>query len=513
MKMAQLQFPMFEDDGGKPNNLQNKPFNEQDAPLNRFQGAIAFSAVGDALGWPTEFGHYPSSVTNRAARFPLTDYVEWEKLVGGRWWGYRETIRPGSYSDDTQLSLSIARCIDERGEFVPEKFAFFELPLWLVYEQGGGRSIKLAARTLASSRREWWNNFYHRKSGKNNTDYRNAGANGAAMRVLPVALVNVSNEEKLFQDAFTNTIITHGHPRAILSTMLYAGLVAFLIRQNGSDRNEVVTFLEHAIHSATKPLQQLSILESWLQEWNKKPFQDKLFNNLFQDTRTEALKYLNAIPNLLDKDAKEYYVFTGAHKEPFKGSGLSTVFVAMYLFLKYFNEPEKALLTAVNMLGSDTDTIANFVGGLHGAYHGLSAIPNRLLEGLQDKEYLLDVASQLYQIATGEALPFHVPITHFDRKDALLKVLAWEIGLHEMFWDLLAEESRLVHPALGAGTVKRKEVKPIAREDYEAKLVEIEFDCGQTCTFHSRVSKNGNVGESLASELKRGLGKHLDQLF
>jgi hypothetical protein len=185
----------------------------------------------------------------------------------------------------------------------------------------------------------------------------------------------------------------------------------------------------------------------------------------------------------------------------------------VYLFLKHLNEPEEALLTAVNMLGSDTDTIANFVGGLQGAHHGLSAIPGPLLEGLQDRKYLLDIASQLYQIVTGEALSSHVPITHFDQKDALLKVLAWEIGLHEMFWDLLAEESRLVHPALGPGTVKRKEVKPIAREDYEAKLIKLEFDCGQTCIFHSRVSKNGEIGESLASEVKQGLGKYLDELF
>jgi ADP-ribosylglycohydrolase len=507
--MTQTQLPLFGDEANALSDSPAQSVAQQEAPLDRFQGAIAFSAIGDALGWPTEFGRYPPSTPRRSGPFRLTNFVGWEKRIGGRWWGYRETIRPGSYSDDTQLALCIARCIDERGEFNPEKFAYFELPLWLVYEQGGGRSIKLAARTLVSNKREWWHNFYRRKSGNTYIDYRNAGANGAAMRVLPIALVNAYDENKLFCDAFVNAVVTHGHPRAILGTLLYAGLVAFLVQKQSSDHNEILEFLEHILDSSTVPLRQLSILETWLREWNKKPLDGKLFQDLFQNTRTEARKYLHAIPSALSKDAREYYVFTGAHGEPFKGSGLSTVLVAIYLFLKYQNEPETALLTAVNTLGSDTDTIANFVGGLFGSYHGLDAVPKRLLEGMQDREYLLSVAAKLHRVVTGEALSHRVPAVSFNRKDAMLRVLAWEIGLHEMFWDLLSEGNRLVHPSLGPGTIRRKEVRPIPREGYEAKLIEVAFDCGQTCTFHSRVAKDGRVRESLASELKRGLAGNL----
>jgi ADP-ribosylglycohydrolase len=97
--------------------------------VERFRGAILGLAVGDALGWPNEFpGHRTK---------PATRFIEWEKLVGGRFWGYRDRILPGEYSDDTQLTLALARSVLRTGGLDVEKFAYEELPLWLQYERGG----------------------------------------------------------------------------------------------------------------------------------------------------------------------------------------------------------------------------------------------------------------------------------------------------------------------------------------------------------------------------------------
>ncbi len=200
--------------------LPEEPSKKKSIPsLERFQGALLLSTVGDALGWPTEFlkplngnGHKPPFDV------PVRSFVEWKKLVGGKWWGYEEKIAPGAYSDDTQLALAIARCITETGEFEPERFAYEELPLWLQYERGGGKSVKTAARKLVGKNASWLRNFY--KQGELN--YKEAGANGAAMRNLPIALANVTNEERIIKDSFLNAIITHGHPRAILGAILLA---------------------------------------------------------------------------------------------------------------------------------------------------------------------------------------------------------------------------------------------------------------------------------------------------
>ncbi|HZU03318.1 MAG TPA: ADP-ribosylglycohydrolase family protein [Ktedonobacteraceae bacterium] len=86
------------------------------------------------------------ATANRRFEVPLRSFIEWKKLVGGKWWGYEEVIEPGAYSDDTQLALAVSRCIAETGDFEPERFAYEELPLWLQYERGGGRSVKTAAK-------------------------------------------------------------------------------------------------------------------------------------------------------------------------------------------------------------------------------------------------------------------------------------------------------------------------------------------------------------------------------
>ncbi len=468
--------------------------------LDKFRGAMVFSSIGDALGWPTEFGRYPSIVAKRFGKNYLSDFIEWEKVVGGRYWGYREKISEGDYSDDTQLSLSVARCINEYGDFQPDRFAYSELPFWLSYERGGGRSIKTAARNLAQTKREWKSNFYTRE----NLSYRNAGANGAAMRVTPIALVNPNNPDRLYQDAFLNAIVTHGHPRAILGSVVYASAVNFLLNESKLCDRTFCEYLRNVTEHFSEYLKDFELAYKWTEEWDKKPLNGLKFKETFQKTRAETIKYLEGIEQKINSEDSEYYKFTGALDPRLRGSGTSTVFVALYLFIKYLNDPQKAMFTAVNMLGSDTDTIANFVGGLFGAYYGLSVVPPELLNRLQDKEYILKVAEDLYSIVTGEATAKHIPLRkHFNREDASLRILAWEIGLHEMFWDTLEEGKGIVHPALGHGIIKEKVTKPIQREGYHARLIRVSFDCGQTCIFHSRVASDGTLSESLSKNMSR----------
>jgi len=483
-----IQFGLFDGKGLVGNYGHNGQL------LDKFKGAMAFSSVGDALGWPTEFGRYPSTVLKQFGKNYLTDFVEWEKIVGGRYWGYREKIRKGDYSDDTQLTLSVARCVNEHGDFQPDKFAYFELPFWLSYERGSGRSIKTAARSFAQTRKGWMSNFY----SQGGISYRNAGANGAAMRILPIALVNVKDTDRLYRDAFRNAIVTHGHPRAILGSIIYASAISLLLRETSFRNGNFCEYLHDVIVHSSDSLGGHDFICDWVEEWDKSPLNSLSFRDVFEKTKDESTKYLKGIREKIDSADREYYKFTGALDPRFRGSGISTVLVAVYLFSKYLDDPLKAILTAVNMLGSDTDTIANLVGGLFGAHYGLSVVPPELLDRLQDREYILKTAESLCAIMLGEAMAKSAPITAFDRRDAFLWILAWEIGLHEMFWDALEEGEHIVHPVLGRGVIKGKERKPIQRAGYEVKLIKVSFDCGQTCIFHHRVAKDGMLSESLS---------------
>ncbi len=468
--------------------------------LDKFEGALLCGTVGDALGWPTEFLR---TTNGRRPPFhlPVKDFVSWEKLVGGKWWGYDERIGPGEYSDDTQLTLAVARCIAQTGQFEPERFAFEELPLWLQYERGGGKSIKTAARRLIGKNADWQHNFYKQRE----LDYKTAGANGAAMRNLPIALVNVNDESRLIKDSFLNAIITHGHPRAILGAILFALAVKYALTATyGIAIKQFIEYLRDGMNNVGKAITDDDRLTRWIHLWEEEKGAQS-FRQSFKQTYQEALNYLKSIDQYLNADTESYYTFVGALEPLTKGSGMATVCVAIYLFIKYLEEPETALITAVNMLGSDTDTIGMFLGSLLGAYHGKKAVPLHLSAEVQDRDYLLKTAQWLHSIAAGEQGDFIAEKQTIQRTDAYYRILAWEIGLHEMFWDVLREGGIVIHPTLGRGTITKTEVRPIKRDDYVAKLIHIKFDCGQSCIFHSRVEHSEKVSESLAKEVTRAL--------
>jgi len=471
-------------------------------PLDRFQGAMLFSAVGDALGWPTEFLQ-PDSKRTPPFEIPVQDFVQWKKLVGGKWWGYEQKIAPGEYSDDTQLTLAISRCITEKGVFEPERFAYEELPLWLQYERGGGKSIKTAARKLIGKNANWQRNFY--KQGE--LDYRGAGANGAAMRNLPIALVNVNDESQLIRDSFLNAIITHGHPRAILGAILFGLAVKYALSTSQEITYEsFVEYLCSGMMKVGKVATHDEQITSWIQAWEDNGHEEKsTFGAAFNKVHQEALNNLRSMHQYMSAEPKAYYTFVGALSPATKGSGLATVCAAIYMFLRYIDQPEEALATAVNTFGSDTDTIGLFVGALLGAYHGVKAVPLHLSNKVQDRDYLLKTAKRLRTIASGGQSGVLFESKSVERQDAYFMILAWEIGLHEMFWDDIEVGGVLVHPTLGRGKIVDKEVKPIKRDGYVAKLIHMKFDCGQSCVFHSRVENNEKVSESLAQDVANAL--------
>jgi ADP-ribosylglycohydrolase len=489
------QLYLFDEQPEKPKRTGAIP------PVEKFQGALLLSAIGDALGWPTEFLKAPNG-HRLPFKLPIHDFVGWHKLVGGKWWGYDQYIEPGMYSDDTQLALAIARSITDKGEFDTERFAYEELPLWLQYEQGGGRSVKTAARKLVGKNASWLNNFYR----QDKLDYREAGANGAAMRNLPIALSNVANEPKMIIDSFLNTIVTHGHPRAILGTIVFALAVNYALTRQQITVEDMQQYLHDQLSHIGKIIATDDRIGSWIYQWNKSTQGTKTpFKQVFRNTYHELLGFLKAIQSHFSNDDMAYYAFVGALNPETKGSGLSTVCCALYLFLKYLTEPVKALTVAANMYGSDTDTIAVFLGALLGAYHGLSAIPKQWQEQVQDHDYIIETATRLHSIAAHEQQNFKLFQKLSNRRDAYFRMLAWEIGLHEMFWDALGKGGVIVHPTLGRGTIVEKIEQPIKREGYTVKLIHIQFDSGQTCVFHSRVHNNEQVSESLTQELVAAL--------
>lgn len=370
-------------------------------PETKYKGSIKLSAIGDALGWITEFEKSTQSLNEKFGTERIDSFHTWKKTVGGRFYGFIDTIKAGSYSDDTQLLLAVARCIKKDGSLDHNNFAKNELPNWLDYARGGGRTVKTAADKIQRKSVKWFNNFYNFKVNGENYDYKESGANGAAMRVLPIALANLGNTEKIKEEIFCNSIITHGHPRAILGAMLYGYAVNQIIVFRPEDFNWENYITQIGLDFPKKF--ELSFINKteireWLKEWNKSS--NRTFESVYAETITETQNQLRFVYQSIKQNitVQETLKKIGCFDPATKGSGIATVVAGIYLATKFHDKPLEAIIQSVNALGSDTDSIAAFTGGLVGALHGHNIIPDKW-KSVQDIEYLDKVAERLLAIS------------------------------------------------------------------------------------------------------------------
>jgi ADP-ribosylglycohydrolase len=380
-------------------------------PETKYKGSIKLSAIGDALGWITEFEKSQQSLKEKFGAERIENFYTWKKTVGGRFYGFIDTIKPGSYSDDTQLLLAVARSIKKDGNLDHNYFAKIELANWLDYARGGGRTVKTAADKISRKSTKWFNNFYNFKVNGENYDYKQSGANGAAMRVLPIALANLGNTEKIKEEIFCNSIITHGHPRAILGAMLYGYAINQIIVFRPEDFNWENYITQIGLDFPKKfELSFINKMEirEWLKEWNKSS--NKTFESVYAETITETQNHLRIVYQSIKQNApvEETLKKIGCFDPATKGSGIATVVAGIYLATKFHDKPLEAVIQSVNALGSDTDSIAAFTGGLVGALHGHSIIPENW-KSVQDIEYLDKVAERLLAISEDRLAEISLP--------------------------------------------------------------------------------------------------------
>src|SRR5262249_23769689 len=183
----------------------------------------------------------------------LEDFVSWHKQTGGRFNAYIEYVAPGDYSDDTQLTLSTARSLLPDGRCDIEYFSKTELPLWLAYARGAGATITAAARTLSHKTTQWNKNFFTLKRGTGTFTYTSAGGNGAPMRIAPLAMANATYMERLEHETWRNSIVTHGHPRAIIGALVYARAIAYILATRTPEMHDFLDSLRSFASSVRFP--------------------------------------------------------------------------------------------------------------------------------------------------------------------------------------------------------------------------------------------------------------------
>jgi len=166
----------------------------------RARAAFVGLAVGDALGATVEF----FTASEVRAQFGVH-----RNIVGGGWL----RLHPGEVTDDTEMSLCIARAITDSGAFsrraIADRFA-----AWLK-----GRPTDVGSTCRKGIRSYILDGIVEVPPGA-----WDAG-NGAAMRMLPIALFTLGDDALLRRCAVEQARLTHNHPLSDAACILVGRMV------------------------------------------------------------------------------------------------------------------------------------------------------------------------------------------------------------------------------------------------------------------------------------------------
>lgn len=354
-----------------------------------------WAAAGDALGWITELAR-EGTVKARAGIERVTRPTEWRRLIGGRA-GVRVVLPAGTYSDDTQLRLSVCRAIRGNGVFDAEAFARIELTTWQAYALGAGNGTRTAATNLSKRGVNWFSNFFETKT----QSYVNAGGNGAAMRIQPHVWVARSEDGALLP-VLRDALSSHGHTHGFCGAAFHAAALAEILHTKvigGLD-----SWRKHALTLQSIPLaigEDRQLEEFWRPAWEHKT--KRTVQSAVGDAMEELLRDIDLIQELVERDDPTEYGNIldrlGCLSDRYRGSGLKTALAASILaWLHRSRSPESALVESANVLASDTDTIGTMAGALLGAASKVA--PNW---PIQDREYIEFEARRLSLISQGHS--------------------------------------------------------------------------------------------------------------
>jgi ADP-ribosyl-[dinitrogen reductase] hydrolase len=280
-------------------------------------------AVGDALGAAVEF---------MTAREIAAEHGVLRDIVGGGWLH----LKPGAVTDDTAMSLALGRSLVRKG-CLELGDVCGEFANWL---RSGPPDVGNTCRR--GIRR------YIRDGTVTGPVNDGDAGNGAAMRVLPVAIASHGDAARARRWGVEQGRVTHNHPLSDAACGALAGMLVALIGGTGR----------------------------------------------------------SAAARLADSLASRYPAFRFV---PYRGMSSAYVVDTMQtVFDGYFQTVsfEDCLIRTVNH-GGDADTTGAIAGALAGATYGLEAIPRRWLKAL-DRQVAADIRAlvpRLLEIADRRSPP------------------------------------------------------------------------------------------------------------
>lgn len=321
-------------------------------------GMFLGGAIGDALGMPVEI-MTAEEIAKRYGR--ITEYI---KPEGHKWYNGWEA---GRWTDDTQLTLAIAESLIAQGEIDLDDIARRSIATMMKCSVGWGGSTKKSLM-----------NIHQYSLSRLNSGARTGSGNGVAMKISPIAAFLLSRDkeislEKEIRTIIEFTIMTHDSDMAIESALaqILAIMHCLLYTSSSNGRNIIDTIKSLKITPAI--LQQNGFRGTYLPKsllWR--------IESLESYAAYERFNSMNLSQRAACFDGATCFVYNSL---PFT--------YAMFMCNPHSIE---TLYDVVNA-GGDTDTNGSMVGALLGALNGTQIFPQHLLDGLWQKEKILQVAN------------------------------------------------------------------------------------------------------------------------